>query len=124
MIMTVAFMQLRMPELSLIIKINLKLWEMLLKLMPLIIYMILSYKIKIKQREVAQLSQKRTVECSSELSSSVRLQTSLLSKASSDITISSALSVLMRQLGSSNVISPQQELCRLKRNKRCEKHWG
>ena len=51
MIMTVASMQLKMPELSLIAEISLKLWGMLLKLMPLIVYIILSYKIKIEQRE-------------------------------------------------------------------------
>ena len=76
------------------------------------------------EEEVAQLSQERTVRCSFELDSSARLQTSLLSKASSGMTTLPALSTLIRQLGSLNVISPQQELCRLERNKGCRKYWG
>ena len=63
------------------------------------------------KEQVAQLSQKRITEHSFKLSSSVRLQISLLSKASSDIVTLSALSALMRQLDSSiNVIFSQQEL--------------
>ena len=76
------------------------------------------------EKEVAWLSQKRTVKCSLKLSSSVRSQTSLLSEAPSDITTLPVLSALMRQLSSSNVISPQQELHQSERNKRHKKHWG
>ena len=58
------------------------------------------------EEEIAQLSQKRTVEHSFKLGSSVRSQISLLSEASSGITTLSALNALMRQLNLSNVISP------------------
>ena len=54
--------------------------------------------------EVAQLSQKRTAECSSELGSPARSQTNLLSKAPSGMTTPPVLSALMRQLNSLNVI--------------------
>ena len=74
------------------------------------------------EEEVVQLSQKRTVRCFSELNSLVRSQISLLSEASSDITTPPVLSVLMRQLNSSNVIPPQQELHQSERNKECKKH--
>ena len=49
--MTVTSMQLRMSELSLITETSLRLWGTLLKLMPLIIYITLSYKIKAEQRK-------------------------------------------------------------------------
>ena len=56
------------------------------------------------EEEVVQLSQKRTVKCSPKLGSSIRSQTSLLSEAPSDMTTPPVLSILMRQLDSSNVI--------------------
>ena len=59
------------------------------------------------EKEVVQISQKRTIKYFSKLDSSVRSQINLLSEASLSMTTSSVLSALMRQLNSLNVIFPQ-----------------
>ena len=76
------------------------------------------------EKEVVQLSQKRTVRYFLKLGSSVRSQISLLSEILLNITTSPALSTLIRQLNSLNVISFQQELHQSERNKGHKKHWG
>ena len=75
------------------------------------------------EKEVAWLSQKRTVGRSPELGSLVRSQISLLSEALSGMTTPPALSTLMRQLGLLNMIFSWQELRQSGRNKGHKKHW-